>query len=197
MAKTKDDDKARTKPPHIRLNELMDAAEHLFLEKGFQSTTVSEIVAKADVAKGTYYHYFTSKTDVLEALRTRYMEWFLDYIDKAIAECEINDWPKKLDIWCKYSIDAYIQRKQLHDTLFHEHYHQSDNEHENSVLLQLDRILAGGKTHGDWRYPYSKLTCLIIYHGMHAAVDNLNHQSPDDAAQLGAALYEQFKKLLD
>lgn len=197
MTNAKDEDKARTKPSHIRLNELMDAAEQLFLEKGFQATTVSEIVAKADVAKGTYYHYFTSKNDVLEALRTRCMAWFLAYIDKAITECEPNNWPKKLDIWCKYSIDGYIQSKQLHDTLFHEHYHQSDNAHENKVLQQLDHILAGGKAQGDWLYPYPDLTCLIIYHGMHAAVDNLNHQIPEDAVQLAAALYKQFKKLLD
>ncbi|MEY2344126.1 TetR/AcrR family transcriptional regulator [Proteus mirabilis] len=54
-------DKPRTKPAEVRLEELMNAAETLFLEKGFDATTVSDIVKQAGVAKGTYYHYFTAK----------------------------------------------------------------------------------------------------------------------------------------
>ena len=64
--------KPRTKPAEERLDDLMNAAEKLFLSKGFVNTTVSEIVRSADVAKGTFYHYFQSKNDIMEALRTRY-----------------------------------------------------------------------------------------------------------------------------
>lgn len=46
--------KPRTKPAKERLDDLMNAAEHLFLTKGFLETTVSEIVSQADVAKGTF-----------------------------------------------------------------------------------------------------------------------------------------------
>ncbi|WP_245222950.1 TetR/AcrR family transcriptional regulator, partial [Proteus mirabilis] len=97
-------DKPRTKPAEVRLEELMNAAETLFLEKGFDATTVSDIVKQAGVAKGTYYHYFTAKTDILDALRTRYMDWYIDKIEQAMASCQIQDFRAKLKQWI---VDAY------------------------------------------------------------------------------------------
>jgi AcrR family transcriptional regulator len=44
---------------------LLDAAVELFAEKGFDGTSVQEIVARAEVTKGAMYHYFRSKDDLL------------------------------------------------------------------------------------------------------------------------------------
>lgn len=51
VIRRKNIDKPRTKPAEVRLEELMNAAETLFLEKGFDATTVSDIVKQAGVAK--------------------------------------------------------------------------------------------------------------------------------------------------
>ena len=40
---------------------ILDAAEHLFLEHGFHSTTVEEIAARADVSVGSIYVHFKGK----------------------------------------------------------------------------------------------------------------------------------------
>ena len=61
----------RTKPAEVR-RELIDAAHRLFLDKGFEATSVGEIVEAADVAKGTFYFYFKTKDDILLALRARF-----------------------------------------------------------------------------------------------------------------------------
>ena len=52
--------RSRTKPAEVRRDELMDAAQALFMEKGFAATSVAEIVEGAGVAKGTFYTYFQS-----------------------------------------------------------------------------------------------------------------------------------------
>lgn len=43
----------------------MDAAVRLFAAKGFDATTVQEVVEAAEVTKGALYHYFGSKDDLL------------------------------------------------------------------------------------------------------------------------------------
>ncbi len=48
--------------------KIVAAAMELFAKKGFDRTTVDEIVARAGVAKGTFYLYFKSKDDLIREL---------------------------------------------------------------------------------------------------------------------------------
>ena len=50
-----------------RKQELLKLAYRMFIEKGYENTSIDEIVAKAGIAKGTYY-YFASKEATLEAV---------------------------------------------------------------------------------------------------------------------------------
>ena len=47
---------------------LLESAQILFREKGFDRTTVEEITGRADVAKGTFFNYFSSKEVLLREL---------------------------------------------------------------------------------------------------------------------------------
>jgi AcrR family transcriptional regulator len=40
----------------------------MFIEKGYENTSIDEIIAEAGIAKGTYYYYFESKEATLEAV---------------------------------------------------------------------------------------------------------------------------------
>ena len=44
---------------------LLSVATELFAEKGFDATSVQEVVERAQVTKGALYHYFDSKQDLL------------------------------------------------------------------------------------------------------------------------------------
>jgi AcrR family transcriptional regulator len=57
-----------SKNPAERKRELIQAAQHLFLLKGYEHTAVSDIVKAVNVAQGTFYYYFKSKADMLEAV---------------------------------------------------------------------------------------------------------------------------------
>jgi AcrR family transcriptional regulator len=56
------------KDPEERKTELIETAESLFEKKGYENTAVSDIVKKINVGQGTFYHYFKSKEDILEAV---------------------------------------------------------------------------------------------------------------------------------
>ena len=59
------------KEPEVRRNEILDAAEHLFAAKGFEKATVNDILNSTSIAKGTFYYYFKSKEEVLDAIVRR------------------------------------------------------------------------------------------------------------------------------
>jgi len=49
---------------------LLEAAHQLFSEKGYQAATVEDITARAEVAKGTFFNYFSSKEALLAEIAT-------------------------------------------------------------------------------------------------------------------------------
>jgi AcrR family transcriptional regulator len=54
-----------------RPDEVLDAALELFVEKGFATTRVEDIAARAGLSKGAVYLYFPSKEAILEGLVKR------------------------------------------------------------------------------------------------------------------------------
>ena len=49
-----------------RKQELLRIAYKQFLQKGYEETSVDDIIAEAGIAKGTYYYYFETKEQMLE-----------------------------------------------------------------------------------------------------------------------------------
>ena len=49
-----------------RKRELLKIAYNMFLSRGYENTSVDEIIAEAQIAKGTFYYYFPSKEKMLE-----------------------------------------------------------------------------------------------------------------------------------
>ena len=46
--------------------ELLQIAYRMFISRGYENTSVDEIIEEADIAKGTYYYYFETKEQMLE-----------------------------------------------------------------------------------------------------------------------------------
>ncbi len=59
-----------TKEYDQRLQELLDTARQLFFEIGYEKTSVNDIIDRVGVAKGTFYHYFKTKEDLLDKFGT-------------------------------------------------------------------------------------------------------------------------------
>jgi AcrR family transcriptional regulator len=60
--------------------ELAEAASRLFLERGYSSTTVQDIVSAVDISPRTFFRYFPCKEDVVTAIASLSMDDSIDHL---------------------------------------------------------------------------------------------------------------------
>ncbi len=66
---------ARNKHPEETVNRILEAAFRLFMEKGYEHTSIQDIIDNlGGLSKGAIYHHFKSKEDILVAVTDRMTE---------------------------------------------------------------------------------------------------------------------------
>ncbi len=121
------------KKPEIRKDELLDAAERLFVEKGYENTSVKDIYTEVNGSFGMFYHHFKSKEKVLEEVNKKMATRRFEPIKSIVMDSELSGIEKlrkvislaiisaKQEI-TNYSSDSCQKNPQLlvmhmHDTL--------------------------------------------------------------------------------
>ena len=61
----------RNKYPEQTVEKILDAAAALFAEKGYQSTTLQDIIDATGLSKGAVYHHFRSKEEIARKVGDR------------------------------------------------------------------------------------------------------------------------------
>ncbi|HBE79228.1 MAG TPA: hypothetical protein DDW65_15865 [Firmicutes bacterium] len=95
----------REREQQMRRDAILEAAKELFRDKGFESTTVDEIAALAELGKGTIYSYFKSKDEIYIAILESEFEvlekWMVEAIENSTtAEDALS---KLYDTFIKYN----------------------------------------------------------------------------------------------
>lgn len=63
---------ARNKYPEETVNKILDVSMQLFLEKGYEHTSIQDIVNHlGGLSKGAIYHHFKSKEDILDGVMNK------------------------------------------------------------------------------------------------------------------------------
>lgn len=78
------------KDPDVRRSEILDVAQRLFYRKGFEQTAVQDIITEIGIAKGTFYHYFSSKLDLLDAMIGRMIEQTLQSLEPLVEDEQLS-----------------------------------------------------------------------------------------------------------
>lgn len=100
----------RNKYPEETIDHILKVSYELFMEKGYEQTTIQDITDRLGMSKGAIYHHFTSKDDIIDALINKSYEkdnWFsgidfssckngLEKIQKLMLVC-FTDETKKLE----------------------------------------------------------------------------------------------------
>jgi AcrR family transcriptional regulator len=78
------------KHPEIRRAEILDAAFKMFVERGFDNTSLNDIIAGAGLSKGMFYHHFASKEALLEALFERITDQTYEILEPVIGAKDVD-----------------------------------------------------------------------------------------------------------
>jgi AcrR family transcriptional regulator len=78
------------KAPAVRRAELIDTAQGLFLTRGYERTTINDVINATGLSKGAFYHHFRAKEDLLEAIAQRFARESLGFIQGLQADPRLD-----------------------------------------------------------------------------------------------------------
>lgn len=155
------------KEADVRKNEILDAAAALFAEKGFDNTSTNNILDAVGIARGTLYHHFKSKEDIMDALIRRQSTLLLEQARRAAEDKSVSVEERLIRTILALQIEAsgHTEGSEMID---HLHNPQNALMHQKTrqvILQNVPPILAGiledGIAEGHFDTPYP-LECMEI-----------------------------------
>jgi AcrR family transcriptional regulator len=96
----------RQKRGQRRINQLLDAADAVFAEVGYERATTNAISKYAGASPGTFYQFFPNKPAVAEALAVRYVDRLQQIHQTAVAVESVNS--PLLDL-IEHVVDPFLE----------------------------------------------------------------------------------------
>jgi AcrR family transcriptional regulator len=170
-----------TKPVEERQEEIIDTAQKLFKENGFDKTQIADISSAMNVAQGLFYRYFKSKTEILYAV-----------IDKITSEqsAKIKQKMESHEGSALEALTFLLSSRpdyDCYDKLFpslksdHAIMEYCSQRMSVSALPVLLSIIERGNADGSWSCEYPKETAIFIlqgFSGMIGLSDSPKHEEP-------------------
>lgn len=156
------------KDAETRKHEILDAAHSLFATKGFDGTSTNDILEAIGIARGTLYHHFKSKEDILNALIDRYAEQLLGAARQAAADTTLPLLERIIRVVVSMNMSdgaSEEMMEQLHrpqNALMHQKIHKMMI---NGLTPILADIIREGIVQGEFNtpYPYECMEMVVTY----------------------------------
>ncbi len=97
----------------LKMENLLNTSFELFTSKGINKTSISDIVEKAGVAKGTFYLYFKDKYDIRNRLIAHKSSQLFMQAADALEKAGIQDFEDKIIFIMDYVLDELSANKGL------------------------------------------------------------------------------------
>lgn len=159
----------------LRRAGLVRAAIALLVDQGLPDASVDDIAAQAGVAKGTFYHYFASKAELIDALRAHFSDDFQARVVAAVDACPGGDWDGRFAAWIVSATDAYFDMHALHDLVFHgPTMPQRQSMGDAPIVHHLAALLDAGQADGAWHLAGEAPVQIaaMIFHALHGLADD-------------------------
>jgi AcrR family transcriptional regulator len=165
---------------------LIEAASKLFLEKGYEATTMDEIAAAAHFAKGTLYHYFANKAELLQVLREKFENEIMSRVRSRVESCPADDWRGRLNAWIDAAVDGYFEMMELHDVVIYGSGMPFRHAMADAQITRyLTQLIRDGAEAGAWRVNDERWTAVVMFYGFRGGCDEaiMGTQRPEDVPE--------------
>ncbi|GIN08592.1 TetR family transcriptional regulator [Shouchella clausii] len=151
-----------------RKNEILDAADELFGEKGFEGTSTKDILEKVGIARGTLYYHFKSKEAIMDALIDRYSTRILSEARVIAADKSIPVSERIIGVVMALNVSGESGQEMK------DHIHKPQNalmhqKIEKVIISNVPQILADIIREGielglfNTPFPYECMEMVVIY----------------------------------
>lgn len=187
------------KPAEERKKEILDIAEKLFAEKGFDNASTNDIINTIGIARGTLYHHFSSKEEILDALVERMTSEGIARARAVVADCDVPLLERLLGAIMALNISTGAEAEvfeQIHkpqNALLHQ---KMQERLFNGVVPLIVQLIEEGNKSGifDAKYPAESAEMIILYSSV--AFDELAGLSPEEREQKTKAFIYLTERLL-
>jgi AcrR family transcriptional regulator len=177
--------------PELRPDQILDAAQRLLIA-GSADFTMDALAESADLAKGTLYHYYRTKVEVMEALRRRYLT---RSVEAGLAKA--TDAPsilQRLDGFIRSLLDEAVTNGTLVWALFHDT-GTSGNRTLEIVSDALQELIRRGVETGELSINNVEAVARFYSYGFFGRIEAALHSSDIDVAELAAELTDMLRRL--
>ena len=177
-----------------RRKEILDAADELFCQKGFDGTSTKDIHEKVGIARGTLYYHFKSKEGIMDALIERYNVRILGAAQKIAADKSIPVNKRIMHVVMALNISGGSGKEIM------EHIHKPQNalmhqKIQKVILSGITPILTGiiregiGKGLFSTPFPYECMEMVMAYTNTVFDDDMVKMTSEERASRIHAFVF--------
>lgn len=183
-----------------RKNEIIDTAARIFGQKGYDKSSVNDILNTIGIAKGTFYHYFKSKEEVLDAVIGKATEMIEERVSEVAQNPALSPEDKLLGVFQAMQIENQMEEGFL------EEMHRPENAlmHQKSLVSIMNvltpvlvEIVREGNEKGDFYSEYPEQYMQIFLASATTLLDDgIFELSPEKHAGVFQALITLLEKML-
>lgn len=158
-----------------RKKEIVEIAKSLFEQDGYENTSVEKIIKSADIAKGTFYYYFNSKSDILKAVVDAMAEEMIVLIKNIIDDNKIEVINKLKTIFTGSS------KKKIISSTVMEAIHRAENrelqerlniQYIDKIVPHITEVFNQGYKEGLWGNKVSVYSMQVVLAGTQFILDS-------------------------
>ena len=177
--------------------KIITIALQLFMKKGYENTSLEDIMLETQLSKGGLYHYFKSKEQLLDGVISYYIEKDKERYEELLSKEVVNAKEKlfnflliPFEIENRNAITIKIEKNSIF-------YYRASILSRVSTSRLVSAIIIEGIENGEFEVEYANIIGTTVYDVIMNLYDNLNNESISDVQYEVGEVCFIIQKILD